>query len=148
MDSLLYLGAGDADEGEEEADEGEEDEQGEEDEESATRPCTSADAASSSLSFESLVRAGYSGQSADLSQTDTFKRLTEEAAAKLADRQQRLRAEEDAEAAREKARQGEKQRIFSREEIDKRLGYEKRFDRTGEDFRSKARSLAGPRCIS
>ena len=73
MDSLLYLGAGDADDGEEEADEGEEEEEGEDAcdaARNAKQPCASGDTASkSSLSFESLVRAGYSGQSADLSQT-------------------------------------------------------------------------------
>ena len=71
MDSLLYLGAGDAEDGEEDAGEEEDREEelslvvGE-----GAKLCTSGEvSSSSSITFESLVRAGYSGESANLSQT-------------------------------------------------------------------------------
>ena len=62
MDSLLYLGAADADD--------DEDESGEEEEEEDAGPSSDL-GTKPPLDFESLQRAGYSSSAADLTQTDT-----------------------------------------------------------------------------
>jgi hypothetical protein len=68
MDSLLYIGAGDDEDGESEG------------EEEEGKAMVSVEAASgSALDFAAIQRAGYSGASADLRQTATYKRLDEEA---------------------------------------------------------------------
>lgn len=70
MDSLLYIGAGDDEDGESEGD----DEAGKELLSSEAASCSG-----SALDYAAIQRAGYSGASADLSQTATYKRLDEEA---------------------------------------------------------------------
>mmetsp|Transcript_66994 Transcript_66994/g.111304 ORF Transcript_66994/g.111304 Transcript_66994/m.111304 type:complete len:171 (+) Transcript_66994:45-557(+) len=136
MDSLLYVGAADDDEDEDEEDE---DEEGVDDGTCTSVAGTSSTGASSStaaVDFEALQRAGYSGKMADLSKTGTYMRLEEEAAAV---RQQRTEAAEAEAAAAEERRQAldAEKRILDRKGIDERIGYEKRFDRTGEGFRAK-----------
>jgi len=135
MDSLVLLGVGGEDDDDDDDDDDDEDEEdGEEQEEAGGAPQQAASRASTSLDYEALQRAGYSGKLADLSQTGTYKRLEEEEAAA---REQREEAQRLAEAEVALPAVTEESKILSREEIDKKVGYKKRFDATGEGFRAK-----------
>ena len=134
MDSLLYLGAGDDDDDDDD-DQEEEEEEGTE----AVQKAVSVDElkpAALNLSFEALQRAGYSA-TGSLTETETYKKLSEaEEHAREEKRQQHER--EQAEALEQQRAQEEAQRmLLDTKKIDERLGYEKRFAKTGEDFRAK-----------
>ena len=128
MDSLLYLGAADADD--------DEDESGEDEEEEDAGPSSDL-GIKPPLDFESLQRAGYSSSAADLTQTDTFKRLLAEEEKALEEQASKKVPEDETERLRQAALEAEQQILLDRKALDRKLAYEKRFDRTKEDFRSK-----------
>ena len=160
MDSLLYIGAGADDDDDDDDDEEEEEQAPEEPVKPAPAP-----AAKAPLDYEALKRAGYSNSSSDLAKTATYQRLESEAAAARDGEAARLLEEEK--AAAEQAEAAEKLRselldrqvcVFAhsaegwasvdsacvRQAIDKKIGYEKRYDRTHEDFRSKVCASHAP----
>ncbi|KAL1511167.1 hypothetical protein AB1Y20_005983 [Prymnesium parvum] len=130
MDSLLYVGAADGDDSEEEGEE-----EGEEEDE-ASEAGPSATVQKRELDFAALQRAGYESKS-NLTQTATYKRLEEaerEAREKEAEGKAAAREEE---ARRAAAAEELRSELLNRKAIDQKLGYKKRFDETGEGFRQK-----------
>ena len=129
MDSLLYLGAGDGDD-----DDDEEEEEEEEEEEVGAGP--SAGASTGSVDYEALERAGLKKTYA-LTETETYKRLGEEAKRGREEAEAKRIADEQAEEARLAAIETMQSELLDKKKIDERLGYKKRYAETGEDFRQK-----------
>ena len=133
MDSLAYLGALDDDDDDD--DDAEAEAEGEAGA-STTAASATAAAAPPRVDFAALERAGYTGRS-DLTETAEFKQKEaeharareEKAAAAAAEERERAAAAETEERARTAA--------MDQKAIDERVGYEKRYDRTKEDFRKK-----------
>ena len=125
MDSLLFIGAGDDD------DDDDDDDDEEEEVEEKVPPSFPP-----SVDYEALQRAGYK-TSTDLRQTETYQKLTqkeeEEREAKRVAREKADEVAAAAAAAREKA----ESELLNPKKIDEKLGWEKRYDRTKEDFRAK-----------
>ena len=126
MDSLLYAGIGDDDD-DDESEEEEEEEQELEDK-VAAKPAA--------VDFSALERAGYK-TSTDLRQTETYQKLTQKEEEEREEKKLAAEREAAAEKAAQEAREKEESILLNRKEIDKKLGYEKRYDRTKEDFRAK-----------
>ena len=131
MDSLLYVGGADDDDDDDDDDDEEDDEEGKGEEAAAASTST----APKQVDFEALQRAGYASSS--LTSTETYHRLTkEEEENKLkekADAEREDRERFEAMVAEEEARTN----LLDKRKLDERIGYKKRFDSTGEDFRSK-----------
>ena len=129
MDSLLYVGAADDDDDDDDDDDGESQEEHEEEADEA-KPAAPA------VDYEALQRAGLKATS-DLRQTETYQKLTaaeeEEREAKKLAREREAEAKAEAVAAQEAA----KSELLNRKKMDEKLGWEKRYDRTKEDFRAK-----------
>ena len=126
MDSLLYVGAGDDDDDD---DDDESDDEGQETEEAKAKSAPAVD-------YEALQRAGYK-TSTDLRATETYRQLTaKEEEDKEQEKLARAKAAEEKKAA-EDARLEEEEYLLNRKKIDEKIGWEKRYDRTKEDFRAK-----------
>ena len=129
MDSLLYLGAGEEEESESES--AEEEEGQEEQVHADAKP-----APPPAFDYAALQRAGYK-ESTDLRQTETYQKLTlAEEEGREEKRKAREREEEEA-AAAQAAREAHEASLLNPKKIDEKLGWEKRYDRTKEDFRAK-----------
>ncbi len=131
MDSLLHLGLDQEDDDDDDDDE-QEDEQGQ-DEPKGAEPPPPAVAA---LDYEALQRAGLR-ETSDLRETDTYKRLEAESAAKQEVERAAAAEEAAAEAARAAELEQARSELLDRKKIDEKVGYQKRFDKTGETFREK-----------
>ena len=133
MDSLLYLGA---------ADDDDDDEQEEEEEEADEKKYPRSGAAGSSsvstsdIDFAALQRAGYS-TSTDLRETETYRLLGEEEDRKREEKKAAAEAAAEAEISRLKAAEEEKEMLLNQKKMDEKIGYKKRFDEKGENFRTK-----------
>lgn len=125
MDSLLYVGAGDEDDEDDEDDE----EEGGEDEPAPDKKAPAVD-------FAALERAGYKA-TRDLTTTETYQRIAQkEEEDHEQERLVKQREKEEAAAAAAAKAEAEEE-LLNRKKIDEKLGWEKRYDRTKEDFRSK-----------
>ena len=121
---MLYLDVGD--------DEEEEEEDVEEEEEELDDP---APKPADPIDFAALQRAGLS-TTTKLTETQTYRKLSEEEEMKkTAEREAAIKAEE--EVVRLKAIEEAQAAALDPAKIDDRLGYEKRFAKTGENFRAK-----------
>lgn len=133
MDSLCYIGAADDDDDEEES----ESEEEVEPEPKAQRTAGAGSSSSAAIDYDALRRAGFSDTASDLTQTATFQRLEAESAAKLEAEETRRKEEERERAEYAAAQEKASAELLNRKKIDESLGYEKRYDRTREDFRTK-----------
>jgi hypothetical protein len=130
MDSLLHLGL-DADG----SDSDESSSDGDGAAELAPSPREEA-GPSAAVDYEALQRAGLRAAT-DLRQTETYQRLEAEEAEKKDKAAAAAAAAAQAEAERKEAIEKANAELLDKKKIDAKLGYEKRYDRTKEDFRAK-----------
>ena len=134
MDSLLYLGAGADDDDDDDNDDDEEEEPQVQEETEKKKPDSLV--GSGSLDFAALQRAGYS-TATDLRETATYKLLGEAEEREREAMRMEAEAEAEAEAARVKVMEAAQEELLNQKKMDEKLGYKKRFDQTGENFRAK-----------
>ena len=138
MDSLLYLGAGADDDNDDDDDDDDDDDKEEEPQmqEEMEKKKPDSLVGSGSLDFAALQRAGYS-TATDLRETATYKLLGEAEEREREAKRMAAEAEAEAEAARVKVMEAAQEELLNQKKIDEKLGYKKRFDQTGENFRAK-----------
>ena len=124
---MLYVGAGDED------DDDDDDDDDDEEEEVVVAQASSV---APSVDYEALQRAGLKATT-DLRHTETYQKLTaKEEEAREANTVAAEKAAEAA-AAAQAAAEAAKSELLDRKKLDEKLGWEKRYDRTKEDFRAK-----------
>ena len=126
MDSLLYLGAGDEEESESES-------AAEEEQEEQVDAKPAADPA---FDYAALQRAGYK-EATDLRQTETYQKLRMAEEDEREEKRKASEQEAEEEVAAKAAREAEKEALLNQKKADEKNGWEKRYDRTKEDFRAK-----------
>ena len=126
MDSLLYVGAGDDD-----SDDDDDDDE-DEDEVEQKKPKTEV----ASFDYTALERAGYK-TTGDLRQTETYQKLTAAEETEREEKQAAKEREAAAAAAAKAAKEEKEAELLNQKKLDEKMGWEKRYDRTKEDFRNK-----------
>ena len=126
MDSLLYILGG--------CDEGEDDDDS--DEVNGDHPPSVSAAGPSQIDFASLSRAGYKSAT-NLTDTDTYKRLDQEAKETKEAELAAEAAEAEADRTRKEALELAQRELLDVRKIDERVGHKKRYSETKEDFRDR-----------
>ena len=72
-----------------------------------------------------------------MTSTDTFQRLTREEDAARVEKAEQVEREDRERFEAMRAEEEARVALLDKKKIDERVGYKKRFDRTGEDFRTK-----------